>query len=127
MDVSKYMGAAFLKLGDVKVNGPLRLIITDVEEGKYDRPDVSFDDGTRLGLNVTGTRNLARAWGVDTDAWLGKEVELSVGETDINGKTEEMIVVTPISPPIPREDRPPPPKPSKRNKDAGDLNDEIPF
>jgi len=127
MDVSKYMGAAFLKLGDVKVNGPLRLIITDVEEGKYDRPDVSFDDGTRLGLNVTGTRNLARAWGVDTDAWLGKEVELSVGETDINGKTEEMIVVTPISPPIPREDRPPPAKPSKRKNDRSDMDDEVPF
>jgi hypothetical protein len=98
-----------------------------VEEGKYDRPDVSFDDGTRLGLNVTGTRNLARAWGIDTDAWIGKEIELSVGETDINGKMEEMIVVTPISPAIPREDRPPPPKPSKRKNDRGDMDDEIPF
>ena len=124
MDVSKYMGAAFLKLGDVKVNGPLRLIITDVEEGKYDRPDVSFDDGTRLGLNVTGTRTLARAWGIDTDAWIGKEVELSVGETD---KMEEMIVVTPISPAIPREDRSPPPKPSKRKNDRSDMDDEVPF
>ena len=127
MDVSKYMGAAFLKLGDVKVNGPLRLIITDVEEGKYDRPDVSFDDGTRLGLNVTGMRTLARAWGIDTDAWIGKEVELSVGETDINGKMEEMIVVTPISPAIPREDRPPPAKPSKRKNDRSDMDDEVPF
>ena len=112
MDVSKYMKAAFLKLGDVKVSGPLRLIITDVEEGKYDRPDVSFDDGTRLGLNVTGRRNLVRAWGSDTHAWIGKEVELNVGETEINGQVQEMIVVTPISPAIPREDRSLPPKPT---------------
>jgi len=124
MDVSKYMGAAFLKLGDVKVNGPLRLFITDVKDGKYDRPDVSFDDGTRLSLNTTGTKNLARAWGTETDAWIGKEVELSVGETD---KMEEMIVVTPISPAIPREDRSPPPKPSKRKNDRGDMDDEVPF
>ena len=124
MDVSKYMGAAFLKLGDVKVNGPLRLIITDVEEGKYDRPDVSFDAGTWLRLNATGKRTLARAWGIDTDAWIGKEVELSVGETD---KMEEMIVVTPISPAIPREDRPPPAKPSKRKNDRSDMDDEVPF
>ena len=123
MDVTKYMGAAFLKLGDVKVNGPLKLTITDVKEGKYDRPDVSTT-APDWASNVTGTRNLVRAWGVDTDTWIGKEVELSVGETD---KMEEMIVVTPISPAIPREDRSPPPKPSKRKNDRGDMEDDIPF
>ena len=45
MDVSKYLGAAFLKLDDVKVNGPMRLVITDIEDGKYDRANLSFDDG----------------------------------------------------------------------------------
>ena len=40
----------------------------------------------------------------------------------INGKTEEMIVVTPISPAIPRA-----PKPSKRNNDRGDMDENIPY
>ena len=30
MDMSQYSGAAFLKLGDVKVNGPLRVVIADI-------------------------------------------------------------------------------------------------
>ena len=30
MDMSQYSGAAFLKVGDVKVNGPLRVVIDDI-------------------------------------------------------------------------------------------------
>jgi hypothetical protein len=37
---------------------------------------------------------------------------------------EEMILVTPISPEIPRENRPKSSKPKKR---IGDMDDEIPF
>jgi len=102
MDVSKYLGAAFLKLDDVKVNGPMRLVITDIEDGKYDRANLSFDDGTRLSCNTTGMRALARAYGTESDTWIGKEVELSVGKTEIDGEMQEMILVTPISPAIPR-------------------------
>ena len=46
MDMSQYSGAAFLKIGDVKVNGPLRVVIDDIQLGKYGKPDVSFTDGT---------------------------------------------------------------------------------
>jgi len=121
MDVKKYLGNAFLKIADVKVNGPIKVTIVDVSVGDYEKLDASFDDGTRLSLNVTNTRALARAYGTDSDAWFGKQVELSLGEIAYQGKAQETITLTPISPPI--EKKPPP---SKKGGD-GEPNDEIPF
>ena len=86
MDITKYLGSAFLRVGDVKVNGPIRMVIESVTEGKFDKPDLTFDDGTRLSLNVTNTRTLARAYGTDGAGWIGKEIELYLGETEYEGK-----------------------------------------
>jgi hypothetical protein len=38
MDMRKYSGAAFLKLGDVKVNGPLRVVIVDTRRANTAGP-----------------------------------------------------------------------------------------
>ena len=124
MDVSKYLGNAFLTVGHVKVNGPIRMVIESVTEGKFDKPDLTFDDGTRLSLNVTNTRTLARAYGTDGAGWIGKEIELYLGETEYEGKLQESILVKPISPPIEKR---PPPKPKGESDKRGDLDDEIPF
>ena len=48
MDVSKYLGSTFLNVADVKVNGPIRVVIASIVEGKFEKPDLVFDDGTRL-------------------------------------------------------------------------------
>ena len=123
MDITKYLGSAFLRVGDVKVNGPIRMVIESVTEGKFDRPDLTFDDGTRLSLNVTNTRTLARAYGTDGAGWIGKEIELYLGETEYEGKLQESILVKPISPPIEKRR----PKPKGESDKRGDLDDEIPF
>jgi hypothetical protein len=117
MDMSKYIGGLFLKVEDVKANGPLRLKIVDVSEGRYDKPDLTFDDGSKLGCNATNGRALAKEYGFDSDDWIDKEVELVVGEIQYQGKPQEAILVKPISPPI--ENKAPP-------KQEG-PNDEIPF
>ena len=123
MDITKYLGSAFLRVGDVKVNGPIRMVIESVTEGKFNKPDLTFDDGTRLSLNVTNTRTLARAYGTDGAGWIGKEIELYLGETEYEGKLQESILVKPISPPV--EKKPPPPKP--KNSSGGDMDDEVPL
>ena len=124
MDISKYLGSAFIKVADVKVNGPLRMVIASVVEGKFDKPDLVFDDDTRLSLSVTNTRILAHAYGTDVADWIDKEIELNVGETEYQGKLQESILVKPISPPIEKR---PPPKPKGESDKRGDLDDEIPF
>jgi hypothetical protein len=124
MDVSKYLGNAFLTVGAVKVNEPIRVVIENVTEGKFDKLDLTFDDGTRLSLNVTNTRTLARAYGTDSADWIGKEIELSVGQIPYEGELQDSILVKPISPPIEKR---PPPKPKGESDKRGDLDDEIPF
>jgi hypothetical protein len=116
MDISKYLGSAFLKVGDVKVNGPIRVVIESVTEGKFDKPDLTFDDGTRLSISVTNTRTLARAYGTDGADWIGKEIELYLGEIPYQGELQEAILVKPISPPV-----------EKKAQPANDLGDDIPF
>jgi hypothetical protein len=129
MDVSKYLGSAFLKVADVKVYGPIRVVIVLIVEGKFDKPDLVFDDGTRLSLNVTNTRILARAYGTDTAFWIGKEIELNVGDTEYQGKPQESILITPISPPIDKKARVDGPTSARRIRGGptNDMDDEIPF
>ena len=119
MDMSKYIGGLFLKVEDIKANGPVRVRIVDVSEGRFGKPDLTFDDGTRLSCNVTNGRVLARAYGFDSDDWIDKEVELVVGEIQYEGKPQEAVLIKPISPPI--ENKAPP----KRDDDLG--GDEIPL
>ena len=117
MDMSHYSGAAFLKVGDVKVNGPLRVVIDDIQLGKYGKPDVSF---TRRHANCRSTRPTTRPYAMRmarrADGWIGKEIELSLGEIEFQGEPQESILVKPISPPI--EKKPP------RRKPGGDMKDD---
>ena len=116
MHMSKYLGSVFLKVGGIRASGPIRVRITDVSEGQFGKPDLTFHDRTQLSLNVTNVRVLVRAYGMDSDDWLDKEVELEVGEIQYQGKLQDIILLKPISPPMENKA---PPKP--------DLDDEIPF
>ena len=129
MDVSKYLGSTFLKVADVKVYGPIRVVIVIIVEGKFDKPDLVFDDGTRLSLNVTNTRILARAYGTDTANWIDKEVELYVGETEYEGEPQESILIKPISPAVEKKRRQDGATPARRIRrgPANDIDDDIPF
>jgi hypothetical protein len=100
MDVRKYMGNVFLKVDHVKATGPIRVTIIGVSEGQYGKPDLAFHDGSQLSLNATNCRTLAPAYGFESDDWIGKEVELTVGEIQYQGQPQEAILIKPISPPI---------------------------
>jgi hypothetical protein len=65
MDMRKYTGTAYLKVGDVRA-GPIRAVISDVEIGKFDKPDAVFEDGSKLSINATNARELCRAYGADS-------------------------------------------------------------
>jgi hypothetical protein len=116
MDMAKYFGCVFLKVEDIRVSGPIRVRITDVSEGRFGKPNLTFHDKTQLSLNATNARVLARAYGIDSDDWLNKEVELEVGEIQYQGKPQDIILLKPISPPIESKASP-----------KQDLDDEVPF
>jgi hypothetical protein len=100
------MGNVFLKVDHIKATGSIRVTIIGVSEGQYGKPDLAFHDGSQLSLNATNCRTLARVYGMESDDWLGKEVELEVGEIRYRGQPQEAILIKPISPPI--ENKAPP-------------------
>jgi hypothetical protein len=58
MRMEKFVGNMFLKVDDIKASGPIRKTITKVSEGSFDKPDLTFDDGTVLSSSKP---NLQRA------------------------------------------------------------------
>jgi len=120
MDMSDYVGGGgFLRVDNVRA-GPMREVIAEVVEGNYGKPNIIFQSGNRMSLNVTNGRTLAKHFGVESDDWIGKEVELAIGKVEYQGSTVDSIVIKPISPALPpAEQQTPKPKPP--------FDDEIPF
>ena len=135
MDMSDYIGPSFIKYQDV-VHASRTERIVAVQQGKFDRLDLKFASGDLLSLNRTNARILARAYGMDTDNWIGKLVELYAGETSYEHQTQQSVLVRPISPPKSPEateqvaPAPTPPAPTAQealNAGPAELNDEVPF
>lgn len=126
MDVSEFLSTGFLKVEDLRAEGTRRAVIADVRPGKFGKPDCEFQDGAVLGLNATNMRVCAGAWGANTDQWVGKEVELYIGETEFNREKRDSVLIRPISPVIPKDQRVPAP-PNAVKPSQQDLDDEIPF
>lgn len=125
MDVSEWIGGTFLKPEDIGATS-IALTIVDIAEGKWKKLDLTFNDGSKLSLNKTNLRAIARAWGCESDSWIDKEVELSVGLTTYNGEQQESILLKPISPPIPLSERKAL-KPVKPARKSDPLDDDIEF
>jgi hypothetical protein len=118
VDMSKYSGKTFIKIGDVR-DGPLHLQIAVVEEGQFGRPNLVFESGEVLSLNATNNKILMRGYGPISDDWIGKEIELFLGQVEYQKKMQEAVMVRPISPSL---------KTSAQTKASKtDFADEIPF
>jgi hypothetical protein len=121
MDMSKYSGSAFLKVADIEaVAGPVRVVIHNVQLGAYAKPDLTFDDGTKLSVNVTNNKILCQAYGTESSDWINMEIDLVVGEVDFQGKPQKTIVIQPVTPPAKK-------KAPKRKKLSDEMGDEIDF
>jgi hypothetical protein len=121
VDSRKFFGVTFVTLKDV-AEGTRQSVIDAVEEGKFGKLNVTFEDGTALSLNATNCRILAKAYGAETDGWPGHVIELYAGEIAYQGKLQPAVRVRPISAPVQASVTPPAtPKPN------ADMDDEIPF
>jgi hypothetical protein len=113
MDMKQYSAKNYLKLDDL-VDGPLVKTITSIEEGSYDKPEATFDDGSKLGLNKSSVLALSKVLGFDSADWIGVRVEILAGEVTHKGNIKPAVLVKPID------------APAKR-RPADDLNDAIEF
>lgn len=115
MELQQYAAKNYIKLTDL-AEGPLAKTIVSIEEGNFDKPEVTFEDGSKLSLNKTSVLVLGKAFGWKSQAWLGRQVEIYAGEVTFQGTTKPSVLVRPI-------DRQPP----KLSQVADQLNDDVPF
>ena len=125
IDMRKYGGGDYITVDDVR-DGPLQnMKIADVKDGRFDKPDLYFETDQILSLNATNRKTLVRTYGPNSDAWIGKLVDLKLGETAYQGKQQELVIVQPISPPLTAAE-----KTASAAAVAGvgsDMDDAIPF
>jgi hypothetical protein len=124
LNLKQYAGQHFIKPDDVR-DHPLRKKIAGIVEGKFKKPDLTFEDGDVLSLNGTNVNVLRRKYGDDSEALIGKVVELYLGQLKYNGTLNDAVIVNPLSPadkangsaPADDDESPAPPE----------LDDKIPF
>ena len=119
MDMTKYSGSSFIKVADVE-DGPIPMQIAVVREGKFGKPELIGKTGDVFSVNATNNKTLVRAYGKNSDAWVGKEIELHLGEIEYQGEKHPAVLILPISPPL----KPKPEAPTSTPKP--DFDDEIP-
>ena len=124
MDMRPFAAKTFLKTVAVS-EGPLLLWIAEIKPGKYDKPDIHFESGEILSLNATNTAIL------DSNAYIRKQVELSLGKVPFQGELQDSIVIKPISPATDAAERTDLTAKidtaEKTRTKNGDMDDEIPF
>jgi hypothetical protein len=120
-DMSRYASASFIKADDL-TGGPEQKVITEIGEGRYEKPVATFDDGSKLSLNGTNVSTLIRAFGKNDEDWVGQKIELYAGTLRYNGVDNAAVLVRALNP-VPAAARTPPkPQPLR-----DDLDGEIPF
>jgi hypothetical protein len=135
MDARKY-ASPFIKPDDVR-NGPIQTRIVNVfESERFNNLVLELETGSQFNLNQTNTNTLIKAWGHDTDMWIGQDIELVLGtyqdwHEDIEKETVKLRAIsfvkaeggngsTASKPPLPPSIVTPPTR-------RGDMDDEIPF
>ena len=130
---SKYVKASDLEAGPRTVT-IRELVVEEIGQGKSAEPKgvLYFDDLDKgLVLNVTNCRTIEDAYGIETDVWPGKSIELFSTKVDFKGDRVDAVRVR-----VPKGNSAdelldePPPRPERSGADsdpAKDLDDEIPF
>jgi hypothetical protein len=103
MDTSRYF-TTFLKVDDFADGESTEETITKVEEGKYGLV-LTLDSGSQFSLNATNWRTLSKAYGVESDNWVGKRIGLTRGEAMFKGEPVPSLVLRTISPSLSESDR----------------------
>lgn len=88
----KYLKGKYITVDDLR-DGPRQEIIIDVLEGKYERPDLLFESGDKLGCNKTNLRTLEKHLGSETNGWARAEVELYVGKLEFNNEKKDSVLI----------------------------------
>jgi hypothetical protein len=69
----------FIKPDQVR-DGPIQTrIIAVLQNEQFDRPLLELETGSQFTLNDGNCNTLIKAWGYDSDDWIGQEISLELG------------------------------------------------
>jgi hypothetical protein len=135
MDARKY-ASKYVKPDNVR-DEPIQTRVVNVfEEERYGRLTLELETGSQFSLNDGNTNALIKAWGHDTDDWIGLELALELGTykdwREEPPTEKETVRVRAISPAKAAQNggapaNKPPLPPSRIASQRGDMDDEIPF
>jgi hypothetical protein len=127
--------STYIKPDNVR-EGPIQTRIVNVfESEKYNRPVLELETGSQFTLNDGNTNTLIKAWGHNSDDWIGKEVILELGTykdrredppTEKETVKVRAVTQTPQNGGVPTS-RPLPPSKTTPAVGGRDMDDEIPF
>jgi hypothetical protein len=128
MDMRKFNTGA-LRPVDLYDGPRVEKIVNVSESSKHDCAVLEFADGSQLFLWNNLARVLSRAWGYNSDDYLGQEVELSLDhylDRKSDPPTEkECIAIRAVSSPKAATGNGGVPAPAAARKDS--MNDDVPF
>jgi hypothetical protein len=121
VDMRRYSGSVFYGVDDVK-NGPIQGKIAGVKIGKFEKPDLLLENGDKVSVNGTNNKTLGRAYGWNSDDWIGHTIEMYLGSIEYQGREQPALLIRPISKP----EKPPTPLTKKSAIDEFSDSD-LPF
>lgn len=129
MNIDSYITSSGFITSDTVYGGPIRDTIADCKMGKYEKLNLHLQGGGILGLNQTNLRTLRNAWGPESENWVGKEIELSLGQTKWQGEDKDTVVLRPVSSPTAWNKQAVGQNPLTRApaSSAKDFDDSVPF
>jgi hypothetical protein len=125
IDANRFAGRGFIKFDDVRARA-YRGVIAHVEEGKYDRLDLEFQDSRKFGCNATNTATLIENYGGDTDGWIGCTVELHAGQVEFKDAMVDSVLLHAITPATVAKPEAAPAKKAIAPKAKGGMDSEFP-
>jgi hypothetical protein len=141
MDMRNY-AAKYIKPDQVR-DGPIQTRIIDVfESEQYGRPVLELETGSQFTLNDGNTNTLMKAWGYNSDDWIGQKLVLELGtykdwraDPPEEKETVKVRAISPAKTAAGNSGAPskPPLPPSKTVVQGGaaslrgEMDDEIPF
>jgi hypothetical protein len=137
VDARKY-ASKYVKPDNVR-DGPIQTRIINVfEDERYGRLMLELETGSQFALNDGNTNTLIKAWGHNTDDWIGQEIALELGTykdwRDDPPTEKETVKVRAISPAKTAAgnsgvsaSKPLPPSIKSAAPRADDMDDSIPF
>ena len=126
MDMTKYAGAGFITFETVRGQA-LRETIAEVTLGQYGKPVLTFANGKMVSVNATNAKALIKAFGTESDGWIGQRIELRAGSIKFKGLDTDVVLIAPLDAALRAGKATKRPAAKTGPTLAEEMNDEVPF